>query len=161
MKTNIGRACLAGFIATTIVTFMVYFVSPNMTGGPSDLAGMVVGMLNLSWILAIGVYYLIGALLMPAIYARVLNPWLAGGPVIRGMTWGVMLWVVSQAIIVPATGGGMFSSATGGLRVVLESLVGHLVYGLVFGVWLGVPGEEPSEQRHHPIGSEPHARRAG
>ena len=82
------------------------------------------------------------------------------GPVIRGMTWGVMLWLVSQALIVPATGGGMFSSATGGLRVVLESLVGHLVYGLVFGVWLGVPGEEPSEQRHT-FGSEPHARRAG
>jgi len=160
MKASIGRACLAGFIATTIVTFMVYFVSPNMTGGPSDLAGMVVGMLNLSWILAIGVYYLIGALLMPVVYTRLFNPWLAGGPVIRGMTWGVMLWVVSQALIVPATGGGMFSSATGGLRVVLESLVGHLVYGLVFGVWLGVPGEEPSEQRH-PIGSEPHARRAG
>ena len=160
MKANIGKACLAGFIATTIVTFMVYFVSPNMTGGPSDLAAVLVGMLNLSWILAIGVYYLIGALLMPVVYTRLFNPWLAGGPVIRGMTWGVMLWVVSQALIVPATGGGMFSSATGGLRVVLESLVGHLVYGLVFGVWLGVPGEEPSEQRH-PIGSEPHARRAG
>jgi uncharacterized protein DUF6789 len=160
MKANIGKACLAGFIATTIVTFMIYFVSPYMTGGPSDLAGMLVGILNLSWILAIGVYYLIGALIMPLIYAQFLNPYLAGGPVLRGMTWGVLLWLVSQAIVVPATGGGMFSSATGGLRVVLESLLGHLVYGLVFGVWLGGPDEHTSERRH-PIGSEPHARRAG
>ena len=160
MKPNIGRACLAGFIATTIVTFMVYFVSPNMTGGPSDLAGMVVGLLNLSWILAIGLYYLIGALIMPVAYARFLNPYLGGGPVVRGTTWGVLLWLVSQAVVIPATGGGMFSSATGGLRVVLESLVGHLVYGLVFGVWLGGPDEHPSE-RHHHFGHEPHPRRAG
>lgn len=160
MKANIGRACLAGFIATTVVTFMVYFVSPNMTGGPSDLAGMLVGALNLSWILAIGLYYLIGAILMPFVYARLLYRYLAGGAVVRGMTWGVLLWLVSQAIVVPTTGGGMFSSATGGLRVVLESLVGHLVYGLVFGVWLGGPDEHTSE-RPHPFGSEPHARRAG
>ncbi len=159
MKANIARACLAGFIATTIVTFMIYFVSPYMTGGPSDIAGMLVGMLSLSWILAIAVYYLIGAFIMPVLYARVLHPYLAGGPVLRGLTWGALLWLVSQAIVVPATGGGMFSSEAGGLRIVLESLVGHLVYGLVFGVWLGGP-EEQSAYRRHPIGSEPHTGRA-
>ena len=159
MKPNIVRACLAGFIATTVVTFMIYFVSPYMTGGPSDLAGMLVGMLGLSWILAIGVYYLIGALIMPVVYARFLNPYLGGGPVLRGLTWGVLLWLLSQAVVVPATGGGLFSSEAGGLRIVLESLVGHLVYGLVFGVWLGGPNEHPAE-RHHPIGSAPHTGRA-
>jgi hypothetical protein len=159
MKANIARACLAGFIATTIVTFMIYFVSPYMTGGPSDLAGMLVGMLSLSWILAIGVYYLIGALIMPVVYAQFLNPHLGGGPVLRGLTWGVLLWLVSQAIVVPATGGGMFSSELGGLRMVLESLLGHLVYGLVFGVWLGGPDEHTAERRQ-PINSQPHTGRA-
>lgn len=155
MKANIVRACLAGFISTTVVTFMIYFVSPYMTGGPSDLAGMLVGMLGLSWILAIGVYYLIGALLMPMVYVRFLNPYLAGGPVLHGLTWGVLLWLLSQAVVVPATGGGLFSSEAGGLRIVLESLLGHLVYGLVFGVWLGGPTGHPAERRH-PIGSTPH-----
>ena len=159
MQANIVRACLAGFIATTIVTFMIYFVSPYMTGGPSDIAGMLVGMMGLSWIFAIGVYYLIGALIMPFVYARFLNPHLGGGPVSRGLTWGVLLWLVSQAIVVPATGGGMFSSEAGGLQIVLESLVGHLVYGLVFGVWLGGPDEHTAEGRY-PIRSEPHTGRA-
>lgn len=158
MRPNIVRACLAGFIATTIVTFMIYFVSPYMTGGPSDIAGMLVGMLGLSWILAIGVYYLIGALIMPVLYAQFLNPHLAGGPVLRGLTWGVLLWLVSQALVVPATGGGMFSSEAGGLRIVLESLVGHLVYGLVFGVWLGGPDPRAAERRHA-IPSQPHTGR--
>jgi hypothetical protein len=159
MKANIVRACRAGFIATTIVTFMIYFVSPYMTVGPSDIAGMLVGMLSLSWIFAIGVYYLIGALIMPVVYARFLNPHLGGGPVLRGLTWGVLLWLVSQAIVVPATGGGMFSSDAGGLRMVFESLIGHLVYGLVFGVWLGGPDGHTAERRH-PINSQPHTGRA-
>jgi len=160
MKTSIGRACFGGLIATTVITLMVYFVSPNMTGGPSDLAGLLVGLLGVSWIVAIGMHFVIGTLIFPTLYAVYLNERLVGGPTLRGLTWGVLLWLVSQAVVIPATGGGIFSSAEGGIRVVLESLVGHLVYGLVFGVWVGDPDTERAE-RGHPLHSEPHVRRAG
>lgn len=160
MKPNIGRACFGGLVATAVITFMVYFVSPSMTGGPSDLAGMLVGLLGVSWIVAIAMHVVIGTLIFPTLYAVYLNHRLPGGPAKRGLTWGVMLWLLSQAVIIPATGGGIFSSAEGGLPMVLESLAGHLVYGLVFGVWVGdSPVERPA--RVHRYHSEPHARRAG
>jgi hypothetical protein len=44
--------------------------------------------------------------------------------------------------------------------VALDSLIGHLIYGLVFGVVAGGAHEpRPHESSH--LGSEVHARRAG
>ncbi len=161
MKPNILRACCAGFVGTTIVTLLVYFVSPYLTGGPADLAALVVGMVGASWIAGMGAHFLIGTFVLPVLYALFLNGWLAGGAAVRGMTWGLFLWLVSQAIVIPTTGGGFFSSDAGGLQAILESLIGHLVYGLALGVLSGGPREGTSaaeREFHYP---EPHARRAG
>jgi hypothetical protein len=160
MKPHYGRACFGGFVATIVVTFMVYFVSPNMTGGPSDLAAMMVSLLGVSWIAAIAMYVVIGAVVFPVFYERFLNGRLPGGPALRGTTWGLILWLVSQALVVPVTGGGVFSSADGGLRMVIESLFGHLVYGLVFGVWVGGPRSSPSA-RKATFRAQSEARQAG
>ena len=160
MKTSILKACFAGFMATTVITLMVYFVSPGLTGGPSDLAALIATVLGVSWIGGLSAHFVIGTLVLPSIYAVYLNGWLSGGAATRGMTWGLLLWLMSQAIVIPLTGGGFFSSSWGGLRAVMDSLVGQLLYGLVLGGLTGLPKPAALAPRHD-FGPAPQPRRAG
>ena len=155
MKPNILKACFAGFMATAVITLMVYFVSPGLTGGPSDLAALIATLLGVSWIAGLSAHFLVGTFALPGIYALFLNGWLSGGPAVRGMTWGLLLWLLSQAVIIPLTGGGFFSSHWGGLRAVMDSLIGQLIYGLVLGVLTGTPRPGPVTTRHD-FEPEPH-----
>jgi hypothetical protein len=159
MKTRFGRACLAGFLGTIVVTCMVTFASPYMIGGPSDIAAVLASLIGGSWLAGMAMHFAVGTLLLPVLYVGCLDRRLPGGPALRGVAWGVMLWIVSQAIVIPATGGGFFSVAAGGMRVVADSLIGHLAYGLVVGVLAGRPHELAFAVRHEQE-IEPRMRRA-
>ncbi|HKQ57560.1 MAG TPA: DUF6789 family protein [Candidatus Eisenbacteria bacterium] len=148
MKTRFGRACLAGFLGTIVVTCMVTFASPYMIGGPSDIAAMLASLIGGSWLAGMVMHFTVGTFLLPVFYVACLDRRLPGGPALRGIAWGLMLWIVSQAIVIPATGGGFFSAAAGGMRVVADSLIGHLAYGLVVGVLAGRPNELAFAVRH-------------
>lgn len=160
MKLSILKAFVAGFAGTTIITLMVSFGSPDLAGGPSDLAAMLAGVLGVSWIGGLWAHFLIGTVVLPLIYVLFLNRTLAGGSAVRGMTWGLLLWLLSQAVVIPAAGGGFFSANGGGLKAVLDSLIGHLVYGLILGVLTGAPrnGSYATGRTYRP---EVHAHRAG
>ena len=159
MKAKFGRACLAGFLGTIVVTCMVTFASPYMIGGPSDIAAMLAGLMGGSWLAGMAMHFTVGTVVLPLLYVAVLDWRLPGGPALRGAAWGMMLWLVSQAVVIPMTGGGFFSAAAGGVRVVADSLIGHLAYGLVMGVLAGSPHELAFSTRHA-IESEPRLRRA-
>src|SRR5262245_38103428 len=141
MKWTLLKTWFAGFVATTIITLMVYFVSPDLTGGPSDLAALVARMLGVSWVAGLSAHFIIGTLVLPTLYAVWLNRGLTGGSAVRGMTWGMMLWVLSQAVLIPVAGGGFFSADSGGLKAAFDSLLAHMLYGLVLGVLTGPPAE--------------------
>jgi hypothetical protein len=76
------------------------------------------------------------------IYAYLVYDWLSGRPWLRGMTWGIILWALSQVVVMPMMGAGFFSSNTPapGLMV-LGSLLGHLVYGTILGSIAGEQAE--------------------
>jgi len=44
---------------------------------------------------------------------------------------------MAQLIVMPMMGGGVFSSAMGGMMAAAGSLVGHLLYGSLFGAIAG------------------------
>ena len=138
MKWTLLRAWFAGFVATMIITLMVYFVSPDLTGGPSDLAALLASLLGVTWIAGLTAHFLIGTVVLPSVYLLLQGRLLTGGPAVRGMTWGLLLWVLSQAIVIPVSGGGFFSQDAGGLRAAFDSLLAHLLYGLVLGVTYGL-----------------------
>jgi uncharacterized protein DUF6789 len=160
MNPNMSRVFIAGFTGTILITLMMYFVSPYLTGGPVDIAAMLSSLLNGSWIMGIVAHFVIGTLILPAIYGLFLYRVLTGSPAVRGMTWGLVLWLVSQAIVMPVLGGGFFSARSGGLSVVMDSMIGHLLYGLVFGIVAG-GAHEARFERTEQLGSEVHVRRAG
>src|SRR5262249_19268715 len=102
-----------------------------------------------------------GTVALPTLYLTCLNRRLPGGPALRGLLWGVALWTFSQAVVIPLTGGGLFSSTLGGWPVAGDSLVGHLAYGLVPGPCAGDPAERRAALRPaRPRDSEEALRRA-
>ncbi|MCI0462368.1 MAG: hypothetical protein L0Z62_35905, partial [Gemmataceae bacterium] len=56
-----------------------------------------------------------------------------------GITWGVILWVLAQVVVMPMMGAGLFSANAGGLMAAMGSLLGHLVYGGLLGFFAGSP----------------------
>ena len=94
---------------------------------------------------------LLGLLALPFILLRM--------PAVRGALWGIALWTLSQGRIGPWTGGGFFRSATGGFPAATNSLIGHLAYGLVLGVFAGAPNERAFALRQE-FEAEPPMRRA-
>jgi uncharacterized protein DUF6789 len=159
MKTKLFRACFAGFLGTIVVTCMVIFASPTLIGGPSDIASVLARMLGGTWLAGMAMHFTVGTLALPAIYLAAVDRRLPGGPAVRGMAWGLALWIVSQAIVIPLAGGGFFGWSAGGLRAIADSLVGHLAYGLVLGVFAGDPNERVFSMRQEFV-AKPRLRRA-
>jgi len=136
MGSNPGRAILGGFAGTLVMTAMMYMVAPMM-GLNMDIAQMLGSMLGNSWVMGMAMHFVLGTVIFPLIYAFVLYAWLPGGPPVKGATWGVILWIVAQAVVMPMMGAGFFSMAMGGMMAAGGSLVGHLLYGGVLGAVAG------------------------
>jgi hypothetical protein len=138
MQLNFARAALGGFLGTLAMTAMMYVVGPIM-GLHMDIAAMLGSMLGGSWTAGMVLHFVNGTLIFPAIYVYALAGMLSGSPAIKGATWGIVLWVLLQIVVVPMMGGGLFSSAMGSLMAAMGSLVGHLLYGGLLGAIAGAP----------------------
>ncbi|MBI4589182.1 MAG: hypothetical protein HY725_10115 [Candidatus Rokubacteria bacterium] len=137
MRPNPGKAILGGFVGTVVMTLMMYFVAPMMLGGPMDVAGMLGGVLGGSWMMGMLMHLLNGIVIFPLIYAYFLFRVLPGDPWAKGTILGLILWFLSQAVVTPMMGGGMFSAKAGGLMAVMASLIAHIIYGALLGVLAG------------------------
>lgn len=141
MKPKIGNAILGGFVGTVAMTLMLYMVAPLM-GIRMDIAAALGKMLGGSWTLGLVMHFLNGSVLFPLIYALLLYRALPGGPVSKGIAWGVALWLIAQLMVVPMMGGGIFSSKMGGMMAAVGSLVNHVIYGALLG-WIAGPRAQP------------------
>ena len=137
MRPNWTKACLSGFVGTVVITLMMYVVSPWLTGGPMDIAEMLGTLMGTSWATGLIAHFVIGTLVLPTIYTLVLFRMFWGSPSVRGMTFGLILWLMSQVVVLPLVGAGFFSAEAGGGLAVAGSLIGHLLYGLVLGSLAG------------------------
>jgi uncharacterized membrane protein YagU involved in acid resistance len=133
-----ARGALGGFVGTLVMTAMMYVVAPLM-GLRMDVAAMLSTMLGGSWSAGMMMHFVNGSLIFPAIYVYALNAHLPGSPVIRGTIWGLVLWFVAQTVVMPMMGGGLFSSAMGGMMAAMGSLIGHILYGSLLGIVASAP----------------------
>jgi len=137
MKPKIGSALIGGLVGTAVMTLMLYMVAPMM-GVRMDIAGSLGQMLGGSWALGLVMHFLNGSVIFSLIYALLLYRALPGGPVAKGIAWGVALWLIAQLMVVPMMGGGIFSSKMGGMMAAVGSLVNHVIYGALLG-WIAGP----------------------
>ena len=143
MKPNTGKAILGGFVGTVLMTLMMYYAAPLMMGQKMDIAAMLGSMMGNSWMLGMMAHFVDGTLLFPLIYAFVLYRLLPGGPWLKGVLWGLILWLLAQVMVMPMMGGGFFSSNMGGMMAATGSLIGHLIYGAALG---GIAGRAEGAQ---------------
>ena len=133
----LSRLFLGGLAGTAAITLMMYFVDPLITGRTMDIAqilGKVLGSPHRAGGMVFHVFN--GGVLFPLGFAF-LSVRLPGPAIVKGLIWGMILWALAQALIMPMLGSGFFGDTAGGPRAALSSLAGHLVYGALQGVIAG------------------------
>ena len=128
----LSRVFLGGFAATLAITTMMYLIAPMM-GLSMDIAAMLGSMLGGYWWAGLIMHLMLGAVVFPLVYAFVLYHFLPGNPTLKGITFGVALWLMAQLVVMPMMGAGFFSSNAGGMMAAIGSLMGHLLFGAVLG----------------------------
>lgn len=137
-----GRAIAAGLIGTATMTALL-LIEPSI-GLPNIAMGQILGgslglasaLPNVGAALGWALHFLIGAA-FALVYAAALDRKLPGSPLLRGMLFGALLFVLAQVAFMPFVGGGFFSR--GDLQLLAGSLIGHLLYGGVVGwIYTGV-----------------------
>jgi hypothetical protein len=133
MRPSAPQAIAGGIVGTVAITAVMYWVAPLLIGMPMDIAKTLGDFLGIGWGGGMVLHFINGSVIFPLIYAFALYGVLLGGPVVKGMTWGVILWALAQTIVMPMVGGGFFSANAGGPMAVVGSLLGHLIYGGTLG----------------------------
>lgn len=140
MNPNIIKAILGGIAGTLMMSLMMRFVAPMMVGQSMDIAAMLGNMMGNNYAMGMAVHILLGVLVFPLIYAIFVFRLLPGAPLIKGMTWGLILWLIAETMVMPMACAGFFMSEIGGMKAVMAALMGHLVYGGLLGVIAGKAG---------------------
>lgn len=140
-RTNTSRAIAAGAIGTGVMTAL-WQVEPSV-GLPKIAVGQIlstfmsvsVAHLNVGAAGGWAVHLIVGILYALA-YASFFAARLPGSPAARGALYGVLVFVLAQAFFMPLVGAGFF--ARGDIELLIGSLIGHVVYGMVVG-WIYNP----------------------
>jgi len=146
-RRNVRQAILGGFIATLVMT-MIMYVAPLMGMPKMDVAAMLGGMLGQTmpepmsgrWLVGMILHFVNGSVIFPLVFAFLLYARVPGAAWGKGIIWGLILWLLSQAVVMPMMGAGFFSShAPQPMMTVVGSLLGHIIYGAILG---GIYGAE-------------------
>jgi hypothetical protein len=132
---KLGRAILAGLVATTAMT-MLMLAAPMMGLPPMKIGEMLGQFLKIGAPAGWAMHVVIGTVLA-TIYGSFFAGLLPGPAAARGTIYGFGVFLLAQVVVMPMMGGGVFSG--GSLHVLMGSLAGHLVYGALVGAVYGAP----------------------
>ena len=147
---KLGKAIAAGFGGTLLMTMMM-MIGPSMGMPRMDIAAMLGSMFaggsppmgSGSWLVGFGMHLIIGIVLLPVGFALISNYLPTWNAVIKGLFFGVTVWLIAQLMVMPMMGAGLFSSnLPQGRMLAVGSLLGHLLYGGVVGFVYQRKGEE-------------------
>lgn len=138
-QTNLLKAIMAG-VAGTIVMTMMTMVAPMMGMPEMDIPKMLGNFMGVPVIVGWLAHFMVGVVLA-VIYAYAFYPKLSSAPVLKGIIYSIIPWLAVQLMLNPMMGAGLFAANTPvPLMMVMGSLVGHLVYGIIIGlVYSGNP----------------------
>lgn len=124
----------SGLIATAAMT-MLMLIAPMMGMPEMPIGKMLAGFMNIPEALGWIMHVMIGVVLA-ALYILFFRDMFTYSPAVKGMLYGMIPFFMAQLAVMPMMGMGVFTSAAGPMqmKMVLGSLMGHLVYGLVLGL---------------------------
>jgi uncharacterized membrane protein YagU involved in acid resistance len=117
----------------------VAYLAPTFQLQQLDFAAMLGSLVTnqptaTTWLFGMLLHFANGSLLFPVVYAWLVYPRLGGPPWLRGTAYGVALWGLAQAVVMPMAGMGVFSSAAPRpIAALAWSLSTHVLYGAVLG----------------------------
>jgi len=137
---NAPRAVVAGVIATAAVTAL--WLAEPVVGLPSFAVGSmlssflaVVTAYTPIWPIVGWIIHVAVGIGLALIYARWLVDRLPGAPLLKGVGFGLGVFVLAQLTFMPLVGAGFFSRGDASLLV--GSLIGHIVFGGLIGLVYG------------------------
>ena len=137
MRPTLKNAIYGGIAGTIVMTIMAMYLAPMMTGMPMDIAAMLAGMMGMSWTMGMIGHLMMGIIVFPLLYVFIVHDRVPGSPLVRGLIWGVVLWVMAVAVVMPMAGAGFLMANIGGMMAVVASLMAHLAYGGLLGAIAG------------------------
>lgn len=142
MKPDNMKAIIGGIVGTIVMTLMMMYMAPLMTGMLMDIAAMLGGMLG-GWTMGMIAHVIMGVIVFPLIYVLIVYHLIGGPPLVRGLVYGAILWLIAVIVVMPIAGAGVLMSNVGGMMAVIAALIGHRVYGGLLGV---IAGHGPTRQ---------------
>lgn len=145
-KISFKRALLAGFVATAIVTILM-FLAPvaglpridlaSALGKPLSGGRAFAAPLTGRWWMGLGIFFVFGSVITPYVFVYAYHG-LLGSPWLRGIEWGLFVWIFGGVAVITMMGLGFddahFSHPFGSFA---SSLAGNLLYGAILGAIAG------------------------
>jgi hypothetical protein len=126
----------AGTVALALIMFLFEAVLVSQSSNPGRALGAALR--NPHGVGLIVFHFFNGAIIFPLGFAffasQLKGRWLA-----KGLTWGIVLWLLAGLVEMPISGLGFFGYHADGLRLAASSLLGHLAYGALQGIIAGIP----------------------
>lgn len=137
-QPNVIRIIVAGVAATAVMTVLM-MMGPVMGMPEMNIGKMLGGFMGIGDSLGWVAHFMIGTVL-GFIYVYVFLGKLPGAPWLKGAIYGLIPWLISQVMVNPMMGAGVFASnMPDPMMMVMGSFMGHVVYGAVLGAVYG-PG---------------------
>lgn len=139
--TKIAIDIVSGLLATRLMTDVMLLL-PKINMPEVDIPGVLGSKVNNDiqppdetpkWQFGLFAHYLLGGFVFPLAYEMLFKNWVPGNTFVKSNLWGLSLWALSETVVMPSLGKGhqfhRKSKAS-------SYLLGHFVYGSVFGVLL-------------------------
>lgn len=136
MQPDIKRSIAGGLVGTVALTGLIAVIAPPLAGHSIDIATMMSNMLGVSYMVGMVLHFMMGTLLFPFIYVMIYR-FLPGAPLMRGIIFGIMLWLGAAFVVMPMAGAGFLLANIGGMMAFLATLIAHVVYGAILGMIAG------------------------
>ena len=136
--SQFGRAVVVSFIATFIAAIYGYW--EVALGLPRIDFALLLGMrltpegVSREFAYAFGILQLfIDGAILGLFFVRVMRGILPGGDVVKGLSYGIIVWVGSSLIVSPLFGAGLFW-VRWGVATLSGVFIWHLIWGLTLGI---------------------------
>ena len=132
-SSNILKGMIAGFVATAVLSGLMVMKTMMGVMPELDVVAMLTTMMGasspvLGWI----AHFIIGTMAWGILFA-LLDPNLPGGSHwLKGIVFGIGVWLLMMIAVMPMAGLGLFGMALGIMAPVM-TLVLHIIFGAVLG----------------------------
>lgn len=134
---NFGKGILGGLVGTAVLSALMLMKTAMGVMPQLDVIRMLAGMMGISSAMAWGIHFMIGAI-WGVLFALSFRAIPGGGPVVKGIVFGMVAWLMMMVMVMPMAGAGFFGMTMGMMAPVMTLML-HLVFGALMGLVHGKP----------------------